>query len=102
VPSQNAWKPIALLFIGLALFFATDAFVNAAYLDDAQQEQDDGMNSKSRLQQKQRRTVMLYFRAFAALIGAMTHNTGLWVLLDEVFMADRFRDCSYLLYVNFV
>jgi len=38
--------------------------------------------------------VMLYFRAFAALIGAMTHNTGLWVLLDEVFMASRFRDCS--------
>eukprot|EP01044_Picomonas_judraskeda_P019870 COSAG03_NODE_4286_length_1607_cov_1.433687_2_plen_54_part_01 len=38
VPAQNAWKPIALLFIGLALFFATDAFVNAAFLDDSQRE----------------------------------------------------------------
>lgn len=94
MPAQNAWKPIALLFIGLALFFATDAFVNAAYLDDSQQEPDAGMSSKARSQQQQRRTVMLYFRAFAALIGAMTHNTGLWVLLDEVFLASRFRDCS--------
>ena len=33
-PSQNAWKPTALLFIGLALFFATDAFISAAFLDD--------------------------------------------------------------------
>ena len=33
VPSQNAYKPVALLFIGLCLFFATDAFVSNASLD---------------------------------------------------------------------
>ena len=47
-----------------------------------------------------RRTLALYARAIAALAGAMIHNTGLWVLLDEVFLARRFADCSYFLRPN--
>ena len=47
-----------------------------------------------------RRTLALYARAIAALVGAMIHNTGLWVLLDEVFLARRFADCSYFLRPN--
>jgi uncharacterized membrane protein YgcG len=74
LPSQNAWKPIALLFIGLALFFATDAFVSAAFLDDSQQQDAatplDGTTTtlaaaKKRQRRRQRRTAMLYFRALA-------------------------------------
>jgi hypothetical protein len=86
-PAQNAWKPISLLFIGLTLFFATDAFISAAYLDD-----DAG---PTRTAANRRRTVMLYVRAVAALVGAMTHNTGLWVLYDEVLEASRWSQCSY-------
>jgi hypothetical protein len=86
-PAQNGWKPIALLFIGLALFFATDAFISAAYLDDGA--------GLTRTAANRRRTVMLYARAVAALVGAMTHNTGLWVLYDEVLEASRWSECSY-------
>ena len=106
-PGQNAWKPIALLFIGLTLFFATDAFISAAFLDDAERRTESTNNrgdlvkdsavaaASAKGKRRRRRTLALYTRAIAALLGAMIHNTGLWVLLDEVFLARRFAACSY-------
>ena len=81
-PPIDPWKSLTLLALGLAAYFGTGTFVAAAFHDD------DAQTVASPVAPR-RHTLVLTLRCVVVLLGAIAHNTGVWVLVDSAFELRR-------------
>ena len=81
-PPIDPWKSLTLLALGLAAYFGTGTFVAAAFHDD------DAQTAASPVAPR-RHTLVLTLRCVVVLLGAIAHNTGVWVLVDSAFELRR-------------
>ena len=86
----SVWRELFYVVLGLAMFFASDAFLGQTFVAEAY---DDEHVQQARSIQSTISGAGLAVRCFVALIGAMVHNSGAWTLFD-VHLGSAWAVCS--------
>lgn len=79
IPYKSVWREVSYVAVGFGAFFLSDSFISNGLVED------DGIKHSTSLD--------IYSRSLLSLLGAITHNTGLWVIFD-VYVYKYWATCS--------
>jgi hypothetical protein len=83
------WRELFYCSVGLALFFASDAFLDNSMIDEAYEQDEYEIAKESKASR-----ASFAARCMVALAGSVAHNTGVWTILDEYVNSESWRTCS--------